>query len=342
MDSMLRRDRGTIEDVVRLSGVSRSSVFRYLSGKSLRPAIRDAVEAAMSRSGYSPGAFQPTAQSAAGFEILVSSSSALGGFRGYAEVVEGVMARAGEMGIGVRLSAGDGGRAVDAASGERTVVVILGKSISEEESEIRELRKRGIPFVLVNRRIEELDGLPVNYASADFRAAAAEAVGHLLDRGRRRVALWDDGSAFYRVAREKLEGWRSAYATRGLAAPEELLARRSAEGLEEAAPRLFALKADAWFAMDDEAALRAIRAASARGLRVPEDLAVASVNDSEAARLSHPSVTSVRIPFFEAGRSAADILARVVERSSETSVRILLGHTLMLRETSPGPKEGSR
>jgi LacI family transcriptional regulator len=247
------------------------------------------------------------------------------------------MARAAEKGISVRLTAGEGGRSDDAASGLQTAVVILGKSIVQEEAEIRELRARGLPFILVNRRIDEIDGSPVSYVGSDFRAAAAESVGHLLDSGRRRVAVWDDGSAEYLVAREKLEGWRRAHAARGLRVPEELVARRSEESLESAASRLLSAttsRPDAWFAMDDEAALRAIRAAKGLGLGIPGDLAFASVNDSEAASLSHPSVTSVRIPFYEAGRSAVDVLARLLERPIEASIRTILGHSLIVRESS--------
>jgi LacI family transcriptional regulator len=343
MDLGSHRRRATIDDVVRLSGVSRSSVFRYLGGKSLRPAIRDAIETAIGRSGY---ALSGLSSGTARFEILVSAPAALGGFRGYAEVVEGVMSRAAETGIGVRLSTGEGRLASESALGLRTAVVILGKSIAQEEAEIRELRARGIPFVLVNRRIEEIDGVPLSYVSSDFRAAAAEAVGHLLDSGRRRVAVWDDGSSEFRVAREKLEGWRLAHVARGLAPPEELVAYRSEESLESAVARFLVggesgpSRPDAWFAMDDEAALRAIRAAIGFGLRVPGDLAFASVNDSEAARLSQPSVTSARIPFFEAGRSAVDSLARLLERSIESSIRIILGHSLIVRESSGTGKGG--
>jgi DNA-binding LacI/PurR family transcriptional regulator len=345
MDTSALRGRVKVDDVIRFSGVSRSSVFRYFGGKRLRPAIREAIETALDRAGYTvPG----NPQKAPRFEIVVSVSSALGSFRGYAEIVEGIMARASEAGIGVRLSTGEGGRAGDTASELRTAVVILGKSIAQEEAEIRELRARGLPFVLVNRRIEELDGTPLSYVSADFRAAAATSVGNLLDSGRRRVAVWDDGSEEYRVAREKLEGWRSAYAARGLRLPDGLLTRRSEESLESAVDRLLgggagsAGRPDAWFAMDDEAALRVIRGARGFGIASPADLALASVNDSEAARLSQPSVTSARIPFFEAGRSSVDVLARLLERPIESSIRMLLGHSLIIRETSGGREgEGS-
>jgi DNA-binding LacI/PurR family transcriptional regulator len=149
------------------------------------------------------------------------------------------------------------------------------------------------------------------------------------------------------VAREKLEGWRAAFAARGLRSPEELIARRSEESLESAVGRLLGgreggvERPDAWFAMDDETALRAMRKASELGLSVPKDLSFASVNDSEAACLAHPSLTSARIPFFEAGRSAVDLLARLFERSAESSIRVILGHKLMIRESS-GVEEGRR
>ncbi len=92
--------RPKIDDVVRLAGVSRSSVFRFLNGQRLKPAIHEAVELALRRSGYLPS----TEAAPIASEILISAPSAIGAFRGYADQVEGIMARAAELGIGVQLS----------------------------------------------------------------------------------------------------------------------------------------------------------------------------------------------------------------------------------------------
>lgn len=342
MDSLPRRKRTTIEDVVRLSGVSRSSVFRYLNGRRLKPSLQDAVEGALRSSGYAPG----EAGGSGLREILVSAPLALGGFRGYADHVDGIMAKAAESGIRVRLSSqasggprGPNGFAqrilaeADPAGG----VILLGTTILEEDSAIRGLEARGLPFVLINRAI---DAPGVSYVSPDFRAAAREAVGHLLSLGRRRIALWDDGSGSYRMQRDKRLGYLDAYARAGLEPPAGLLVDRDQGPLEAAVDRLLSggRPPDAWFAMDDQAALRVIRAAIGRGALVPDDLAVVGMNDIEAASLSRPSLSSVSLPFFEAGRAAMDILSRLSARPCESAIRVVLGHRLVVRESSGGAR----
>jgi LacI family transcriptional regulator len=335
MDQTAARKRATIEDIVKLSGVSRSSVFRYLSGKTLRPALSSAIETAMRRLGY-PVTSQPDSRA---FELSISTSPAFGGFRGYAEVVEGIIARAVEKGVHVTLNHGLGFEEIKgnppAYPAERRGVVIIGKSMAEEEAEARELSAQGLPFLFVNRVLDEAG---YSYVSADFREAAMQATVHLLDLGRRRVAMWDDGSEQSRVQRDKKRGFFAAFGAAGLEPQPELLCSKIDGSIEAEATRILsaANPPDAWFAMDDRAAMRVIRVAHDLGISVPEDLAVIGMNDIEVASLSRPSVSSVRIPFFEAGWSAVDVLGRLIERPVEASIRILLSHRLIARESSLG------
>jgi LacI family transcriptional regulator len=329
------RRRATIEEVVRLSGVSRSSVFRYLGGKSLRPALVASIETAMRRLGYPVTGETETLS----LELFISTSPSFGSFRGYAEVVEGIVARAVEEGVNVRLGhgpgseEGQGGALAD--SGKRRGVIILGKSIEEEEKEAEELRIQGIPYVLVNRVMDDADS---SFVSADFRLAAKEATKHLFSLGRRRIALWDDGSRVFRVQREKLRGYIAAHEEEGVAPPEDLMSSRESGELEDEAARILSSphRPDAWFVMDDRVAMRIIRRAHDLGLRIPEDLAVIGMNDIETASISRPSISSVRIPFFEAGWTSVDVLSRLAERPVEKTIRIMLGHTLIARESSVG------
>ncbi len=341
MDQTAAHRRATIEDIVKLSGVSRSSVFRHLSGKTLRPALTSAIETAMRRLGY-PVASQSFSRA---FELSISTSPAFGGFRGYAEVVEGIIARAVEKGVHVTLSHGLGFENIKGNPpvfpAERSGVVIVGKSIPEEEAEARELLAKGIPFLLVNRVMDESG---YSYVSADFLAAAKDATAHLLALGRKRVAMWDDGSDLSRVQRDKRRGFFAAFEAEGFEPDSALLSSKSAGSIEEEAKRILSSSCppDGWFAMDDRAAMLVIRVAHDLGMRVPDDLAVIGMNDIEAASLSRPSVSSVRIPFFEAGWSAVDVLGRLIERPVESSIRIMVGHRLVARESSLGKeKDGS-
>jgi len=70
---------------------------------------------------------------------------------------------------------------------------------------------------------------------------------------------------------------------------------------------------DAVVAASDSMALGAIDALRARGLRVPEDVAVAGFDDVEEARFTTPPLTTVRQPLYEQGRRAVETLLSMLQ-----------------------------
>ncbi|HEV8556297.1 MAG TPA: substrate-binding domain-containing protein [Actinophytocola sp.] len=65
---------------------------------------------------------------------------------------------------------------------------------------------------------------------------------------------------------------------------------------------------DAVVATSDFLAADALRVLNARGVRVPEDVAIVGVNDAPEARLADPPLTSVSMPFAELGELAVETL----------------------------------
>ncbi|HCM29015.1 MAG TPA: hypothetical protein DIC34_21180 [Treponema sp.] len=334
----------TIEDLVGVSGFSRSTVFRFLAGKVVRPAARDAILAAVRETGYGiagartgAGAGIPDRSDAA---ILLSVPAGFEGFRGFAEAAEGIMRRAGEAGLPVVFDEAH-------ARGKRLAVVCLGRNRADEDGELARRKALSEPLVFVNRMIEEDDA---SWASVDFRAAAAEAAGRLADAGCRRIACWADAEG-RRADTDKLDGLRAWAARSGLvpgtAVPRIVILTPADGGVEPAAERVLSGpdRPDGWLAVSDEIAMRVIRTALSLGLRVPGDLSVIGMNDTEGAAYFSPPLTSVRVPFRECGVAAVDIALRLLDNPSERFVRILLRHRLIERESCgpvirrPGPNE---
>lgn len=308
------------EEIVKASGVSRSTVFRYLGGKAVRPAAATAIERAIEVLSAGEEDSVPGRK-----EILVSLPPTYTSFRGYAEVLEGLFERARERGAAISIDASRG------ATRPPQGVVVIGKQIADEDLEIERWGKAGVPCVLVNRILEDEDR---SWVAVDCRRAAAEAVRHLIGVGCRRIAAWiDEGS---RVSRDKLRGYRDAIEEAGLA---ELSASPAAAGLEETFASLMASAdpPDGWFSPDDEIGARVMALAAAGGIAVPEALAVAGMNDLSAAPGLDSALTSVRLPFREMGEAAFDALERLIDRPSERSVRILLSHRLVERASSARP-----
>ncbi|WP_328287016.1 substrate-binding domain-containing protein [Streptomyces mutabilis] len=135
--------------------------------------------------------------------------------------------------------------------------------------------------------------------AVDNVAAANEATTHLLTLGRRRVAAIGLQPHLHNgTAEQRAEGYRRALRRAGVtpeaqwerpvgALHREDGARAMAELLDgDAVP-------DAVFAFTDELALGVLHMVPARGVRVPEELAVVGFDDIEDGRYSHPTLTSV-------------------------------------------------
>jgi DNA-binding LacI/PurR family transcriptional regulator len=134
------------------------------------------------------------------------------------------------------------------------------------------------------------------------------AAQHLLAQGRSRIVFMGDPDL--PEVEQRLRGHREALAEAGLqAAPRQLLAvpfdtvtaaQQLGELLDAGVP------VDAIQACSDLLALTAIQVLRARGLRVPQDVAVVGYDDMPIASLSNPPVSSVHQPVPEAGKALVE------------------------------------
>ncbi|MFF4293543.1 LacI family DNA-binding transcriptional regulator [Streptomyces vinaceus] len=155
----------------------------------------------------------------------------------------------------------------------------------------------------------------IAYVDADNRGGAREAVRHLLDRGRRRIAHIA-GPLDQTSAVDRLDGYRDVLldADPALIAEGDFTAAGGAEamaGLLERRPDL-----DAVFAANDLMATGALRVLRERGLDVPGDVALVGFDDAElVAEAAEPPLTTVRQDIEGMGRLMAQLLLRTLNRA---------------------------
>jgi len=89
---------------------------------------------------------------------------------------------------------------------------------------------------------------------------------------------------------------------------------------------------DAVFAASDVSAISAIRAISAAGKRVPQDIAVVGFDDISLAAHTTPSLTTVHQDLQRGARTLVELLLKRME-GEETST-VLLPTKLVVRESS--------
>lgn len=153
----------------------------------------------------------------------------------------------------------------------------------------------------------------------------ALATDHLLNEGRRRIAHISQvghGTGTW-AAEQRFQGYAKTLASHGIAPEDGWIQRAMYTTIPEGARVAAALLAqrprpDAIFAYNDLLAVGALQACRKAQVRVPEDVAIVGVDDTEIAAVTNPPLTTVRLHQFETGKYAASLLLGLVtaDRSS--------------------------
>jgi len=196
-----------------------------------------------------------------------------------------------------------------------------------------------LPIVFIDRYPSSFD---CDFAGLDDVESSKGAVEFLIDGGHTRIAhLMDPGT--FSTIEERAQGYREAFAARGLAVPEELIFHlewspdpAKVTNTEAAFDYLFGLDnpPTAVFTSNDYIAHRFIKLAQARGKRVPEDISV--VGHGNTDRYAQNSfLTSVDQPFEAIGRSAAKLLLKRLGSAGRrhSFQRIILPAALVERDS---------
>jgi LacI family transcriptional regulator, repressor for deo operon, udp, cdd, tsx, nupC, and nupG len=200
------------------------------------------------------------------------------------------------------------------------IVFVSGLHADRQASTDRyhQLRRDGVPLVMVNGYVE---GLDASFISADDGEAMDLAVRHLASLGHTSIGLVVGPHRFTPVVR-KIEGFAAALVQHlGVADADPYLATSlfTLEGGQAAATQLIERGCTGIVCASDVMALGAVRAARARGLRVPDDVSVVGYDDSPLIALTDPPLTTVRQRVEE--MSAAAVNALVTEMSGSTGPR---------------------
>jgi DNA-binding LacI/PurR family transcriptional regulator len=216
-------------------------------------------------------------------------------------------------------------------------------SASRNDARVEAALARGVPIVTVDQPRDA----PTPFVGIDDRAAARSAAEHVRDLGHERVAVLSFVTTLDTARRleldisvERLAGYRD-----GLGAVWDEGAVRTARPNAPEPARIAALELlreehppTAILAMSDVLALGALQAAAELRVRVPDDLSVVGFDDSPAASLATPPLTTVAQPHEEKGRLAAQWLLEAIANGRGASRRrVLLPTELIVRESTAPP-----
>lgn len=308
--TMPKRDQPTINDVARLSGVSKKTVSRVINRSPLlNGTTREKVEKVIAEIGYIPN---PQARALAlRRNFLIGLIHDNPNAQMVMNVQEGVLEaiRETEFELVVRpIDRGSENMLEDVRQfleRQRPYGVLLLPPVSENDALAKLCVEIGCRYVRMGSAA--LDDSAHMVASNDSDAVA-EATRYLIEQGHRRIGLVAGPNGF-RSARERRNGFEAALSEADIKLPRSLIAEGNytfASGLA-AADRLLDLspRPTAIFASNDEMAAGVLHAARQRGLSVPEDLSIIGFDDTPIAAHIWPPLTTVRWPIVSMARSAA-------------------------------------
>ena len=215
------------------------------------------------------------------------------------------------------------------------VLLVVAPS-NERPAHIAETINSGLPVVCLDRMPPEIQ---VDSVTVDNVAATQECIRHLISQGHREIGIVT-GSLFLETARERLQGYRKALEEAGVQVKQDLICEGNFR--EEAGYQLTRKilartdRPSALFVSNSLMSIGALRAIEELGLRCPEDIALATFDDSPLTEVFRPHLTAVSQPAFSIGYAGAELLIQRIESkaSSDTPIAIRLPTQLKIREST--------
>ena len=340
MPSERRFQPVTLADVARRAEVSQSTASRVLNGsaRTVGGELAERVMAAATELQYSANLQAQAVARGTTTNLALLVSDIAGEY--FSSMTAAVMASAEAAGLRVTIAIterriereielvrelrGQNARAIVLAeSGTRS-----GDGVERLQDELRAYEEAGGKVVVVSRTPMPFDFVDLdNFGGAHRLAAALTRLGY-----ERFHVLGGDETLV--TTHDRIEGFRAGLAEHGLSLPDSAItfsefgwdgAFRAVSALDDAV----LAEAQAMFALNDEMALGAIAALRNRGMRVPDDIALAGFDDIRTLRNVVPGLTTVRVPTAEIGAAVVDLIIGRTE--SPTTVPA----TVVLRETTP-------
>jgi LacI family transcriptional regulator len=327
----------TIYDVAREASVSMATVSRVVNNNpNVKPQTRKKVFEAIERLGYRPNAVArglASKKTTTVGVVIPDISNAI-----FAEVARGIEDIANMYHYNIILCNADKKKDKEI----RVINTLLEKQVdgllfmggAVTEDHIQAFRTSSVPIVLC-ATTDEGDNYPS--VDIDHTSAAEDAVNTLIKNGHRRIAmisgtLQDPSNGYARY-----QGYKIALDKAGIPINDDLVRignYRYEAGLEVAQYFLeLQDKPTAIFAANDEMAIGAIHAIQDKGLRVPEDVSVISVDNVRMASMVRPLLSTVAQPMYDIGAVSMRLLTKLMKKESITNSRVILPHEVILRQS---------
>jgi LacI family transcriptional regulator len=190
-----------------------------------------------------------------------------------------------------------------------------------------------IPLVLFDRVVDEIlcDKVVVDDVGAGYKATK-----HLLDNGRKKIALITTPN-YVSVGASRRQGYEKALIENYIKTDEMLIIEiNENKDIKKQIEKVFEQNIDGVFAVNEIYAANSMRIAKEKGLSIPDDISIIGFTDGLISEYSSPSITTIAQHGFTMGQQAVEVLIDRIEKETEdySPKKIVISSDLKLREST--------
>ncbi|WP_121611301.1 LacI family DNA-binding transcriptional regulator [Mesobacillus foraminis] len=211
-------------------------------------------------------------------------------------------------------------------------ILLMSQSVNDNAF-IYHVMEKNIPFVVLNREIEEKNIINI---LSDDKEGARQAVEYLIEHGHSDIAIIE-GKQGFKSSQQRKEGYISALIQHGIQIRSEYSASGNydMESGYRAMEQLLSLntRPTAVFCSNDDMAIGAMNAIFANELKVPDDVSVVGFDDIGFAQYTMPRLTTVKRPVEQISVEGAKKLLSLLNGNEQRKEKILANTELMIRDS---------
>ncbi|GAB2644334.1 LacI family DNA-binding transcriptional regulator [Emticicia sediminis] len=330
----------TIVDVAKVLGVSPSTVSRALNNSSeINENTRQEIIRVANELDYRPNLLAQSLHRGETHTIGVVIPDIQRPF--FAGVVAGIQKIASEAGYRVMICQSNESHStevlnVQALMASRVDGLLISHSKETNSFEHIKLHlRKGIPIVHFDRVCDELETAKV--ALEDFDGSFA-LVEHLIQRGCRRIAACA-GPENLLISQKRLNGYKSALQKYGLPIEQELIFHSNFKK-EDSLDALTAWldlpqKPDGIFSVHYGNAIEMMVTLKQKGIKIPDEIALAAFGDDLLASLFEPSLTVFnQFPYLVGQESATILIDNIINKETFVPFTKVIKGELIVRDSS--------
>lgn len=335
----MSKSKATMRDIASAADVSVTTVWMVIHNKpGISPDTVEKVWSLINDLGYEPRKSTGRSQSDSDTVMLLIEQSSIPAISDvfYGNVIQGVQSEADRLEYRVMLSMFDRARQeIDFDALTNNVCGVVVANDGDLPSQIvLQLTELEIPVVLIESYFPD-HNFPC--VLGDNFSAGYQITRHILNLGHRDIGVLQ-GPSKYSSLVARLHGCMAAMAEEHLLFQREWMpAPMSGHPIKGYIQMQEILALDqhptAVIAISDKTAIGAMEAIREAGLRIPEDIAIGSIDNTQESQFARPALTTVHIPKYEIGVLAMQKLNRIIRGEQTISFKSVVYSELIVRES---------